>query len=109
MQTQQITYDTRYAEQLIKSFNALSKSSDIQAAIDDMLSWSEAFLMKLFYFKEDDCLTTSENTVYSLTPSEHFKTLYGYVAHGDYYNVNKFLDDMLDQISELREVKELID
>lgn len=56
MLTQNTITDTRYAEQLIKSFNNIPRDEEVQASLDELFAWDEDFAHLLFYFKEDDCL-----------------------------------------------------
>lgn len=109
MQTQDISYDTRYAEQLIKSFNALPKTEGIESLLTDMLSWEESFLQRMFYFKEDDCLSTPEKPVHSLAPSDQFKSLYKFVTNEDWYSIKVFQDEYFAQLTQFQGVNELFD
>lgn len=97
MQTQQITYDTRYAEQLIKSFNSIPLDEEIYLSLHEFFAWDDEFAQLLFYFKEDDCLSTSERPVYSLKPIELFRSLFRAVDEND----TEFTGKIIQKLGEL--------
>ena len=109
MTIQPITYDTRYAAQLIKSFNNLHRGEKMQSMLDDLFSWGESFAQTLFEFKEDDCLSTLYKPVHSLAPKDSFKTLYQAVNKSDLVTVKHILDTYANQVNEYQEVIELFD
>lgn len=99
MQTQQITYDTRYAEQLTEAFNKLPRDESMEQILFEFFTWDTrgALPQHLFYFKEDDCLSTPERPVYSLKPIELFRNLFRAVDEND----TEFTGKIIQKLGEL--------